>query len=324
MAIEGPIKELSLFELFQLISFAKKTGQLKITTIDGYQYFLYFREGFLIYLDLGEKIINELQKRGMIDSINENKDLESLLVENKLDIKEVSSILKSLVENEIFTLLKLKDGFFNFEEVEKETIKGLELHMRIENLIMEGARRIDETERLLAVLPPDSTILSISEEIMNKNYISLTSEEWEILSLIDGKKSIKDIIKVKGNEFKTIKALYGLYMSGLLKKGEEEEHKEKISEEEIKYIDKCFKEKKFKEGIEYMFELSKKYEEEPTLLYNLGYFHLKVMDFKNGLSFFEKFLKVSRNRLAIREIEEIITGIKSLVEEIMKLEGEIG
>lgn len=324
MAIEGPIKELSLFELFQLISFAKKTGQLKIISTDGFEYTLYFKEGFLIYLDLGPKIIQELQKRGIIDSINESEDLEHLINDNKINIREVSSVLKSIVENEIFSLLKLKDGFFNFEESEKKPVKGLELNIRIENLIMEGARRIDEAERLLTLLPSESTIFSISDEITKKDYISLTSEEWEILALIDGKKSIKDIIKVKGNEFKTIKALYGLYMSGLLKIREEERRKERLKTEEIRIIDNYWRERKFEEGIEYMLGLLHKFEDEPTLLYNLGYFYLKEMEFKKGNVFFEKFLKISKNKLAVREIEEMLLGIKNLIDEMMKLEGEIG
>lgn len=324
MAIEGPIKELSLFELFQLISFSKKTGQLRIITSDGLQYVLYFREGFLVYLDTGKKMIQELQKRGIINSINDKEDIEELINENIVDIKEVSSVLKSIVENEIFSLLKLKDGFFNFEETEKKPLKGLEFNMRIENLIMEGARRIDETERLLSALPPESTIFSISDEVVKKDYISLTSEEWEILSMIDGKKSIKDIVKIKGNEFKTIKALYGLYMSGLLKITEEERRKEGLKEEEITNIDNFWKEKRFEEGIKYMEELLQKYPDEPTLFYNLGYFNLKTLDFKKGIEFFDKFLKISRNKLATREVEEMVSGLKNLVEEMIKLEGEIG
>uniref|UniRef100_A0A7C4Y6F3 DUF4388 domain-containing protein n=1 Tax=candidate division WOR-3 bacterium TaxID=2052148 RepID=A0A7C4Y6F3_UNCW3 len=323
MAIEGPVKELSLFELFQLISFAKKTGVLNIILNDGTEYKLFFKEGFLVYLDTGKKLIQELQRRGILNDVEE-KNLEELIRDGKVNVKEVSAVLKSIVENEIFFLLKLKEGFFKFEEYFIEPLKELELNLRIENLIMEGARRIDEAERILSSLPPESTIFVISDEIAKKDYIKLTSEEWEILSLIDGKKSIKDIIRIKGNELKTLKALYGLYISGILKISVEEKMKGKVKDDEVKKIDSLWKEEKYDEGIDYIIGLIEKYGDEPTLFYNLGYFYIKKMEFKKGLETFERFLKLSKNKLATREIEEMISGIKNLVSEIMKLEGEVG
>jgi len=63
MAIEGPIKELGLFELFQLISFAKKSGKLTIKRTGEDTHILYFRDGLLIHMELEDRLSDELRSK---------------------------------------------------------------------------------------------------------------------------------------------------------------------------------------------------------------------------------------------------------------------
>ena len=63
----------------------------------------------------------------------------------------------------------------------------------VQNLILEGLRRIDELSHMARLLPPDDAPLFVAGEPPHDD-ISLTAKEWRILSLINGKRSIRQII----------------------------------------------------------------------------------------------------------------------------------
>ena len=52
MAIEGPISELNLIDLFQILSFNQKTGILYIDSSEGKKAKVYFTNGAVVYVNL--------------------------------------------------------------------------------------------------------------------------------------------------------------------------------------------------------------------------------------------------------------------------------
>jgi len=193
---------------------------------------------------------------------------------------------------------------------------------------MEGARRIDEITKMSSVLEPDKTIPVISEEIEKMNYINLSPEEWEILSMIDGEKTINDICRETGDEFRTIKVLYGLFMAGVIKKSETAKISPATVEDEaltrgIEITDNLWKESNYREGIELLLRLRERFPDEPVIDYNLGFFYLRMGKWGDALTEFSRFISRTQDESAREEVRELLDKLKAIFEH-EKREGYIG
>jgi pSer/pThr/pTyr-binding forkhead associated (FHA) protein len=94
--------------------------------------------------------------------------------------------------------------------------------MDIQNLIMEGVRRIDERGRLSEVFPD---LNMVAEAVANperiKQSVTLTREEWQVLFLVDGRRTLSEICRLAGNndELSTLQIIYNLVVANLVAVG---------------------------------------------------------------------------------------------------------
>ncbi|MGH8005210.1 MAG: DUF4388 domain-containing protein, partial [Limisphaerales bacterium] len=122
------------------------------------------------------------------------------------------------VEDLIYRLLHWEAGNFKFYENEFPTEEEILIHISTENLILEGVRRLDELEEVKQRLPDFGTVLA-GKPIPSQRTrdVALKGDEWNILSLVDGRKDIYQIIERSNTDrLTTLKNLAALYMSGLI------------------------------------------------------------------------------------------------------------
>lgn len=136
-------------------------------------------------------------------------------------------------EESIHQILRWTVGKFLFSP--DKTAPERKMDIPIQNLILDAAKQIDEWKRLEKLIPSTDMIVDFVEDPeVSSEEISLSPEEWKILSLITGEKSIKEIAKLaKLTEFNAAKIFYGLVSSGLVRLKEapkKEEKKEKSKE----------------------------------------------------------------------------------------------
>jgi hypothetical protein len=85
--------------------------------------------------------------------------------------------------------------------------------MDLQNLIMEGVRRIDERSRLADVFPDlNMTVEAVANPERVKQSVTLTREEWQIFFLVDGRRSLSEICRLAGDpdELASLQILYNL------------------------------------------------------------------------------------------------------------------
>ena len=95
--------------------------------------------------------------------------------------------------------------------------------MNVENVIMEGCRRIDEWELIFEQLGSLERVphLAYSQRVEDRGEITLTAEEWRVIVHIDGRADINVILRDCGlDRFHGAKVIYSLYSSGLITVGE--------------------------------------------------------------------------------------------------------
>jgi len=109
-------------------------------------------------------------------------------------------------------IMMLDRGYFIF--LTGRISQNLTIERPLEVLLMEVHIRHDELRRYRGELPPPETVLSIVNDL--ETVPSLTTQEWKILALINGKRSIGRIAQKAADEHAALGALHSLLVKGLI------------------------------------------------------------------------------------------------------------
>ncbi len=102
------------------------------------------------------------------------------------------------------------------------------IRQSVQNLILEGLRRLDGGWNLEAVLPADDQPLFVAPEPPQDD-IRLTAKEWSILSLVNGKRTIRQIIESTGRPEEDVRSvLAGLLTADLVLKERDSAYLDRI------------------------------------------------------------------------------------------------
>jgi hypothetical protein len=234
MAIEGPLKELGIQDVLQLLELARKTGVLTVRSeLQGDEALIHFDRGSIVFAvrrrsirRLGQQLLRagkltqreldhalELQRRKPMQRLG-----EILLEMGSVTHDELGRQLKFLLEETIYDLMAWDEGYFCFEECDEVPQGLVPLRIRVESLLMEGARRIDEWTRLEGRVPNVDSIPVLSGLVEDDAApIDLRPEEWELLAEVDGERDLRQLAADLGrSSFDVAKMVYGLVSTGLL------------------------------------------------------------------------------------------------------------
>jgi len=230
VGLTGNLRTVSLSDLFQLITVAGKTGMLLITR-DDQKREIYFMKGNIIYATSSggedELLGNLLLKRTRVSqpelerALNlqrlTNKRLGTVLMEmGALTKKDLMDCLRYQVEEIIYNLFSWNSGEFVFYQGRLPPADQVTIRLNTMNVIMEGTRRIDEWIQIRRTLPSDDVNLRVVKNPKTRSStITITVDELQILPLIDGERTIREIVsKSPLTEFHTYKALCDLFTAG--------------------------------------------------------------------------------------------------------------
>jgi len=233
MAIEGPLHELGLEDVLQLLDLTRKTGVLHIRSErhrDEVQ--LHFEEGALFLVRrkrpirrLAEHLVTagkitegELQRALVLQREHPERLIGHILVEmGSLSEEELERQLRFHLEESVYDLLAWREGDFRF--VEGDVARAdTKVQVRVESMLMEGARRIDEWSRLQERIPSMEAIPCLADgEGPGAAPLDLRPDEWAVLAAIDGACDLRRIAAVVGRgTFDVAKTVYGLISTGVV------------------------------------------------------------------------------------------------------------
>lgn len=91
------------------------------------------------------------------------------------------------------------------------------IHDELQNLLLDGLRRLDEYRVIAERLPPAETVLHLARAGGASAEVRLTLPEWRILSSVNGRRTLDEIIRAgEGSEDESGRTVYGLLMAGLV------------------------------------------------------------------------------------------------------------
>ena len=234
MLLQGSLKEFSLPNIFQLVKMSAKSGALTIRRRDEWGK-VFFSNGLINYafsqpqtLPLGERLVKSgaVSGRQLKAALAEQKKADDgarigtiLLQQGALDRATLEAAVREQIQDAAFDFFGWPDGEFEFSADEVAGEEDILVEMNVENVIMEGCRRIDEWELIFEQLGSLERVphLSYSDRVEERGEFTLTAEEWRVLVHIDGRADINTILRDCGlDRFHGAKVIYSLYSGGLI------------------------------------------------------------------------------------------------------------
>jgi len=125
------------------------------------------------------------------------------------------------IMNDIYDLFRWQEGSFTFDQRMGPQEGCLVLNLSAENLILAGARWVDNWATIQRAVPSSNTIFERRDKRMRLGDLDMTEEERQVLNSLDGLKDVTAVARECGlTEFETSKILYGLHAVGLVQPGD--------------------------------------------------------------------------------------------------------
>lgn len=232
MALKGNLRDFSITQLLNLINLAQKTGTLVVEN-SGEAAWVSFRDGKLAFAQMGREdgsLATVLLRANKLNAsqhkiIKEragnmsDKELGLLLINaNYLSQQDILTSLQTYFVNVVNRLFTWVEGLFRFENEVLPPDGKITVRIGLENLIIEGSRRMRELEQLQDEIPSlDMALKFVERPGANIRSLNLSVSEWKVVSYINPKNSIRQIAHTtRMSDLEIRRIVYGLLQAGLV------------------------------------------------------------------------------------------------------------
>jgi hypothetical protein len=233
LALQGNIERFTLPEIFQLLAMGRKSGTLGIQREDSIV-MVYFKEGSIVYgygprqtyhlgqllKDRGVLTAGQLEQAIRVQSHDDNTHrLGAILISRGfIDRADLESAVRQQVEELLYSLLSWENGSFKFYENQYPTDEEITVQISVENVILEGLRRLDELNMSREALGDVSSVYALATtETQRLRDVSLRGAEWNVMTLVNGFRSVSEIVAASPmGHNDTLRVLAQLKLAGMI------------------------------------------------------------------------------------------------------------
>jgi hypothetical protein len=228
MRLEGTLDAFSLPDIFQLLSYTKKTGTLHLRREERHGV-VHLRDGAVTggrgdasCQALGRRMVGSglVSDQALADAVELLLDSpgeglgKTLLDQGSLEPEDAKRLAGEQATDAVFELLRWEAGEFAFvvDEADPDDVGA---SLDVEAIVAEGRRRIETWATLVEKVP--SVDAPVTMAAAPDGDAALSREEWTLLSLVDGVRTVRDLVLLSGTgEFVVVSALAALAERGLV------------------------------------------------------------------------------------------------------------
>jgi hypothetical protein len=226
--LEGSLDAFSLPDIFQLLSFTKKTGGLHLRR-DDLHGVVYVTTGSLTGGSsnvgrealarrlIGAGVVSDDDLCAAVESVLDDAGLgvgRALQRDGHVDESVLHETASEHVIDTVFDLLRWPEGDFEFV-VDEGNPDDVGVAVAVEIAVEEARRRLDGWSQVSTTIPSPDAVLAVA--LAPAEDPILSRDEWALLALVDGRRPVAEIVGATGRgEFAVVSALASLVDRGLL------------------------------------------------------------------------------------------------------------
>jgi hypothetical protein len=223
MTLEGSLDAFSLPDIFQLLSFTKKTGALHITG-PAAKGVVWFATGSVTGAAsdvsrqslgrrlVGAGLIDDAQLAAVVEAVENDPTLglgKAAHDTGAVDDGVLHELVVEQATDAVFDLLRWTRGDFAFLADEPNP-DDLGVSLNVEEVITEGRGRLETWEALTKAVPAPDAVVSVVLKPADGD-TTISAEEWALLALADGHRTVAELVRLTGRgEFATVRTLAAL------------------------------------------------------------------------------------------------------------------
>jgi CheY-like chemotaxis protein len=231
--IQGNLASFRIVEVMQMLGLQRQTGKLAIVHQEE-EAEIYFRDGAVVYATTCSSLIGGIEsllKRTCrlaeeslkyVERIAEmtGQPIDSVLAQERLmDLKSFGDCLRRHTEAAVYKVMSWREGDFTFERSAPPAFTT-QLQIKVDDLLLEGARRSDEWVLIQQKIPNFSVIFDAmignAEELTTRG---MSDTDMKVFSLFDGRRTVQDIIDISGlSDFDVAKSMFILLSVNLIRR----------------------------------------------------------------------------------------------------------
>jgi hypothetical protein len=149
----------------------------------------------------------------------DDKRLALILIQNGYVSREdVVQSATRYIQEIVYQLFAWREGRFFFYPDKQPHTSRITVPIDLANIIIEGSRRVQESERLEEELPNLDLSLKFTDHPDAKlRNISLSEQEWKVISFVKPENSIRRIARAsKMSDLQIRRIVYGLLQAGIV------------------------------------------------------------------------------------------------------------
>ena len=228
--LAGDLRNFRLSDILIGIQRLGRTGSLYIESSSGNKR-VYFKQGDAIFSSAdreSERMGDVLLQTGKINEEQFRISSELMLKTGKrhgaalvelgyITPSELIGFVKNHAEKIILDLFNLEDGSFIFKD-EPLPDEAVTLRLSTGSLIYRGIKTIDDIAKIKRHSPLKDSLVYFSSNPLNLfQEINFSEEDRKVISLVDGKRSINEIIKSSPlTESETLKIIFALFNTQII------------------------------------------------------------------------------------------------------------
>lgn len=232
--IKGNLASFRIVEVMQMLGMQRQTGRLTIRSASE-EAAIYFRDGAVVFSsgnggDAGAgmdallrrscRVDNDSLQHAMSIAGMTGEQVDKVLIREKLlDARTFADCLRRHTESVVYKVMAWKEGAFCFETV-PPPVFAVPLQIKVDDLLMEGARQADEWTLIQQKIPNLNVVfepmISNAEELSTRG---MSDTDLRVFSLIDGRRTVQDIIDAGyAGEFEAAKSIFILLSVNLIRR----------------------------------------------------------------------------------------------------------
>ncbi len=249
MPLQGNIRDFSTTQLLNLVNLSRRTGMLTIfeavptgekdamknekMAAGAERARVAFNKGKLVYASFTEQdggLVSVLNKAGKLTddqakilkeraANTSDKALAMRLIGAKYVTQaDIVTCIKQHILDVVYNLMTWTEGPFRFDDDATPGSDHILVPIDLENVIIEGSRQLQKKAEIDAVIDDLDMSLRFPENPREKfKGIHLSVDEWKVVSYVNPKNTIRQIMKVLNmSEAEIKKVIFALHQAGLV------------------------------------------------------------------------------------------------------------